>query len=118
MDFKIIFPAGYNLIDELNDNCDINIIFENGDVYFATLFTPLNIQYLLNKDGEPCFWATDMLIIKDLNKQTIREAIAQTIKDSYIEMAFSRIGQIEKQFPNMSFDEIPDVANGLDLSED
>jgi hypothetical protein len=67
MDFKIIFPSGYNLNldDETDGNIDINIILKNGNVFFATLFTILNLDYLLNKHDEPCFWATDMLIVKD-----------------------------------------------------
>ncbi|WP_295677228.1 hypothetical protein [uncultured Mucilaginibacter sp.] len=120
MSFKTIFPAGYNVENEMNDNIDINIVMENGDVYFGTFFTIQNVQHLLDKDEERCFWAKDMLIVKDLSKKTIREAVARTIKDAYTEMVFTKIGRIETKFRNMSFDDIPDMANGyeLDLADD
>lgn len=116
MDFKIIFPAGYQIKDVSNSNIDINIILKSGDVYWGTLFTIENIQHLLNKDGDPCFWATDMLIVKDLTEKTIREAIDRMIKDDFFAKAFSKTGDILKQYPGMSFDEIPDMAIGYNLN--
>lgn len=116
MDYKIVFPTGYNDVNQLNDNIDINIILSNGDVYWGTLFTIRNIQFLLQKEAGSCFWATNMLIVKDLRKETLREAIAETLEDKYFEKVFSKIGDIKKQYPGLTFDEISDMANGYDLN--
>ncbi len=45
MRFKIIFPTGYQVADIFNDNIDINVVLENGDVFFGTLFTISNLDY-------------------------------------------------------------------------
>jgi hypothetical protein len=110
MKFKIIFPAGYRVKNVLNDNIDINIITQDGNVFFGTLFTQSNINYLMAKEEECYFWATDMVIAKDLRKATIIEAIRKIINEGYLDQAFSKIGTIEKVYPNhCSFDDIEDL---------
>jgi hypothetical protein len=98
MDFKVHFPSGYNLINELNDNIDINVILVNGDVYVASLFTVSNVESLLGKDGKSYLWSTDMIIVKDLNKRTIRETIEQIIETGYFEASCSKIGTVGQIF--------------------
>jgi hypothetical protein len=49
MNFKIYFPASYLVKDIYNDNIDINVILEDGQVFFATFFTLQNIQWLIAK---------------------------------------------------------------------
>jgi hypothetical protein len=93
--FKVIFPSGYHIVDSDNDNIDINIILPNKFVYFATLFTILNIQSLMKKEESIYFWATEMIIVGDLKKKTIKEAILGILKDGYLETFFSPIGTIE-----------------------
>lgn len=34
MQFKIIFSVPYQVLDIYNDNLDLNIVLENGEVYF------------------------------------------------------------------------------------
>ncbi len=75
MKFKIVFPVGYNIEDIYNDNLDLNVVLSNDKVYFGTLFTNLNIKYLMEKEGEDFFWAADMLIVSDLSKVTIYNVI-------------------------------------------
>ncbi|MGF7040904.1 hypothetical protein [Mucilaginibacter lappiensis] len=117
MDFKITFPAGYNETSEFDDNIDVNVIFKNGTVFVATLFTLVNIQKLMTKANSVSFWATDMVIVKNLNHKTIRAAIKEVIDDGYFESACTNIGRIEKQYPGMSFEQIPDMAEGYRLRE-
>lgn len=111
--FKIISPGGYSVSDVLNENIDINVILEDEVVYFATCFTPLNIETLLLKEEkEVYFWATDMLIVKDLKKSTIREAVSQIIEDDLTEKILCRIGTIKTVYPSwpeLTFDNIDNI---------
>lgn len=105
--FKGIFPGGYQVKDIHNDNIDVNIIFENGDVYFATFFTLRNVESLMVKDQDIYFWATDLIIIKDLRRETIREAIAKIVSDGYTD-AFCKIGTIQTVYSEGTFPELDD----------
>ncbi len=96
MNFNINFPAGYSVHDPLNDNIDINVIVGE-DVYFGTLFTLKNINDIIEK-GQPeskYFLATNMLIVKDLSKETILLAVQEVISDNYLNDVFDRIGDID-----------------------
>lgn len=116
-DFKIIFPGGYGEADELMDNIDINIILKNGDVYFATAFTLQNIGSLMSRDDGSVFWATDMFIVKNITKTTLRDAVAELIaQGNYISDAFTWIGTMDKQYPGKTFDDLPDMADGFNIS--
>lgn len=95
LSYKIVFPSGYQVSNLLDDNLDVNIVFQDGRVFFATLFTLDNIQRLMKKESAVYFWATDMIIVKDLSEGTIDEAIKKMIKDAYLEQALSEIGTIE-----------------------
>ena len=107
--FKVIFPGGYKIKDIANDNIDLNIVLMDGSVFFATFFTITNIKGLMQKDHLVCFWATDMLIIKDLGKNTIRSAIIEIIDRGYFQYCFSKIGTIEKVYLGKKiYDEIID----------
>jgi hypothetical protein len=109
--FKITFPSRYQVIDYNNDNIDVNIILENGKVYFGTLFTLLNIEYLINKSNNVYFWSTNCVIITELKKETIRIAISKIIADDYLGIIFSDIGTIGTVFPDVrSFSEIVDMT--------
>jgi hypothetical protein len=99
-DFKIVFPGGYNVNDDNNDNIDLNIILPNGLVFFSTFFTISNIKTLIVKDNEVYFWATDMVIVKNLTKETIKSTVHRMINDGYLELACSKIGEIHDVFPN------------------
>ncbi|SFN21147.1 hypothetical protein SAMN05421594_1494 [Chryseobacterium oleae] len=100
-DFKIIFPGGYNINDYYDDNLDLNIILPTGRVFFSTFFTILNIKNLLEKDSRLYFWSIDMLIVKDLKKETIRNVIFNIIDDGYLESVCSDIGEIHEVFPDI-----------------
>ncbi|SDP98749.1 hypothetical protein SAMN05428975_4785 [Mucilaginibacter sp. OK268] len=115
MDFKITFPAGYNEVNELDGNIDVHIVLESGDVLVATLFTLANIQKMITQFNSASFWASDMIIVKNLTHATIRDAIQEIIDDEYLEHACTHIGRVEKRYPGMSFEQIPDMADGYKL---
>jgi len=102
MEFKLNFPSGYHLSDTLNNNLDINVILGNDKVYFFTLFTLENINYLMNKkDSEFSnlyFWANDMLIVKDLKLETIKKTISDLIDKDYFDNIFVQIGDVTSIF--------------------
>jgi hypothetical protein len=115
MDFKITFPGGYHETNELDDNIDVHIVLKSGDVFVGSLFTLSNIQKLINQFNSASFWASDMIIVKDLGHKTIREAIREIIDDEYLEHACTHIGRIEKRYPGISFEAIPDMVDGRKL---
>jgi|WetSurMetagenome_2_1015567.scaffolds.fasta_scaffold300517_2 hypothetical protein len=104
MNFKLNFPSGYHLENILNNNLDINVILENDNVYFFTLFTLENIHYLMNKkDSESSnlyFWASDMLIVKDLKLETIQTTINDLVIKDYFDNFFIKIGNVNSVFGN------------------
>lgn len=71
--FKIHFPVpynSYNVKDIYDDNFDINVITEDGRIFFAILFTSKNVERLMSATKTAYFWARDMIIVKDLSKFT------------------------------------------------
>ncbi len=109
--FKIIFPTGYQINNVINDNLDIHVVLDNGAVFFATIFTTSNIEYLINKEKDIYFWAINMFIVKDLEKDTIRNAVAKSREDGYFDSIFSKIGTINNIYPKVnSFDELQDMC--------
>jgi hypothetical protein len=109
--FKVIFPAGYQIEDIFDDNIDINVVCENTKVYFGTLFTLLNIKKLMSRENDIYFWATNMVVLNDLKKETIKEAISQIINDGYMDQMFFEIGTIQTIFTNtQSFEELIDMV--------
>lgn len=109
--FKIVFPAGYNIQNVYNDNIDINVVLPDKTVFFATFFTILNIQTLIKNDDSSYFWSEDMVLVKDLKKETIREAVSSIIEDGYLEFSFSKIGTIENVYPKKKYYE--EILDGI-----
>jgi hypothetical protein len=105
--FKVTYPTGYQIKDPSNDNIDVNIILSNNSVYFGTLFTIINIEKIMKETNDVSFWATDMLIVKDLKKETINNSIKKIIENGYVEIIFSKIGLVETVYSNKkSFEDI------------
>lgn len=110
-EFKIMFPSGYQVKDLLDDNIDVNVALSSGLVLFATLFTIRNIQSLMVKGNDIYFWADSMLIVKDLEKVTIAEAVGRIISEGYGTTIFSEIGSIESVFGEQaSYDALLDQS--------
>ncbi len=112
MNYKIVFPSGYKINSFDDDNLDINLVLDNNKVYFATLFTIKNIQYLIEKNHDSYFWADDMIIVKDLRKDTINQIIKEVIDDNYLKVSFSKIGNINNIFgENVVFSDIVNMTS-------
>lgn len=107
--FKITFPTGHSCTNVINDNIDINIVFSNGEVYFGTLITPINILYLMDKNNMMFLSMPEMFIIKNLEKETINNAISNAIKDTSFSPPFVKIGNIHDIYGNLSYDELIDL---------
>lgn len=106
--FKVIFPTGYRGTNIINDNIDVNIVLESGEVFFGVLGTIENIISFF-KRGDLYYWSIDLLIVNDLNKDTIRAAIQATIDDENLTHIFSSIGTIATNFEDHTFDELEDM---------
>ena len=102
--FKVIFPSGYIVSNINNDNIDVCVALQNGNVYAATFFTILNIQMLMK--SKVYYWAADMVIVKDLRRETIKEAVLKIILDENLDYCFLKIGTIETIYSKKSFDEL------------
>jgi|LakMenEpi03Aug12_release.lakeMendotaPanAssembly.Ray.scaffolds.fasta_scaffold3064938_1 hypothetical protein len=81
-----------------DDNIDINVYVNDGKRYSATLFTPKNIAMLLEKyekSGECArgtfVWAVEMIILKDLSKESILTTVDALLRTGEIEFAMTRI---------------------------
>src|SRR5690554_7688996 len=68
MEFRILSFSSFLDVNILNDNIDINVVFSNGDVFFATLITIENIKQLMEE--ESFFWIDTMLIVSSLEKRS------------------------------------------------
>jgi hypothetical protein len=108
--FKVKFPTGYQVQDELNDNLDFHLILDCGKVFFGTFFTLNNIRYLMGKNNDVYFWATDMVIVMDLRKDTLRESLNNMIDDANVGRVLSEIGTIQSIYNEVgTFDKLMDM---------
>ncbi|MDF2849700.1 MAG: hypothetical protein K0S31_385 [Sphingobacterium multivorum] len=113
MKFKVLFPAPYQVVDVYDDNLDINIILENDEVYFGTLFTLTNINKLMEKNREIYFWSTDMLIVKELSYQGIHAALQAVLNECYFNSVFSKIGVVEDIYSDFEWKDFADVVSEI-----
>ncbi|OGS71818.1 MAG: hypothetical protein A3G95_02830 [Flavobacteria bacterium RIFCSPLOWO2_12_FULL_31_7] len=115
-DFKIVFPSGYSIKDTNNDNIDINVIFNNKQVFFATFFTVKNIITLMKKEKTDYFWADSMVIIESIEKKHLRNSIDSILEEGSFESIFSKIGNIEDIYgSNINYKKIIDFSNGFEI---
>ncbi len=82
----------------INDNSDIFVEFENGDSYVSTFYTYQNIEWLKNKNlkTSEClsgkyFWASNMLIIEKLDRDTIEKVIEELIINNEFNLVFQEL---------------------------
>lgn len=102
MKYKLYFPTGYRNDNVHNDNVDLYIIREDSAVYVVTLFTIDNIKSLMQRLGESWFWATDMVVVKDLKMQTIKEAAAGIVSEC-LDTATTKIGDLNSVFAESEY---------------
>ncbi|TSD64541.1 hypothetical protein FFF34_011555 [Inquilinus sp. KBS0705] len=105
MEFKIVF---HDIITDINnDNIDIYVVFPDDRVFVGSLFTQTNIQHLMDKEQQDFFWASDMIIVKDLNKSTIHKTVEDLISLDYLKSAFTEVGNVTQTFPDYkTYDDI------------
>lgn len=84
--------------EEVNNNSDVIVTFDDNSKYVATFFTYDNIEYLRqkNKQTGEClngrfFWASDMIIIERINRKEIEEIIEHLINEKDFDSIFDRI---------------------------
>ena len=99
-EFKVI---GLQEWDKYDDNLDVIIRTKDHRVYSATLFTIQNLASLMAKNEETgeCaqgayMWASDMVIVRDLDLETIRRTIEDLIVTGEIEGACQRFDSYEE----------------------
>ena len=84
--------------EEINDNSDVIVTFDDKSKYVASFFTYDNIEYLRQKNRQTgeCldgrfFWASDMIIIERINRKEVVEIIEHLIKEKEFESIFDQI---------------------------
>jgi hypothetical protein len=95
--YKITVHAGSEGLDPINDNVDVEVVFDNGSRYIATFFTLENIQKIMQEyeqSGECMkgfyFWATDMIVVRRLSRETIAKVVGDLISKGEFDKAFSK----------------------------
>lgn len=110
INFKIHYAIPLEDDTVVDDNVDFKIILQNGRVYYGFATTPENLRSLLERNPGNYFWDADLIVLPDLRKETVRDAVAECIADGYFEKMFSDIGNINTVFGNetITFEEIED----------
>jgi hypothetical protein len=96
--YKITVFAGTQGIEQLDDNVDVEVVFDDGTRYMATFFTLENVQKIMNnyeQTGECMkgfyFWASDMILVRRLSRENIAKVVGDLIGKGEFERAFSRV---------------------------
>ena len=83
------------LWNEEDNNTDVVVKFGDGSEWMATFFTYQNILSLSKKYEETgeClngnyFWASEMILVKKINRNVIEEVISQLFEDGSFENVF------------------------------
>ncbi len=121
--YKIYYAdgGGSNVPDILDHNLDINIVFEDGRVFVITFFTLANVGRLMNNANDGCifhFWASDMVIIRDMLPETIECAVREMVASNHIQKMGTYIGTLNEVFSGrdklLTFDTFPHMASHWD----
>lgn len=94
--YEIRFVPGSANPHPLDENIDVEVIFESGAFYVATFFTPENIRGLMEKNqrtgeclGGLYLWASDMIIVERLTPDAVSRTVADLLASGEFESAFS-----------------------------
>ena len=85
-------------MNPVDDNVDVEVIFDDGSRYAATFFTLNNLHRLFEKNertGE-CksglyLWASDMVIVKELSEAILSETVADLLSQEEFERVFCKL---------------------------
>lgn len=96
-EFKINV-VGQESWDRVDDNLDLEVMFEDGRKFTATVFTLNNIKSLFekNKHSGECgnglyFWATEMILVEELTTEIFNNLVHNLIDDGEFESAFNQV---------------------------
>ncbi len=86
-----------------DDNVDVEVKFSDGSRFTATFFTVCNIHSLFakNKITGECssgkyLWATEMILVERLDRQTMEDTIFGLIRDGEFEDAFTKVSDVAR----------------------
>jgi hypothetical protein len=92
-EIEILDHGSRNIED---DNVDVFVYFSDGRKFVATFFTLQNLKSIMTKDegtgecaGGLYFWASDMIVVQKLDRDTIHKAVADLVKTGEFAKAFS-----------------------------
>lgn len=106
-DFKIAFPSG-SIVNKVNEeNLDVILYFETGEIYTATCFSLENIRFLMEHSREAYFWAAEMFVVRDWSKEGMRNAVTEIIRDRYLDQVFTKVERDDKWRP---YSEVVDMT--------
>jgi hypothetical protein len=95
--YRILLIEGVDELDPIDDNVDVEILFDDGRRYGATLFTLENVHSLMERyrssgecGGGSYFWASQMIMVRSLTPAAIAEAIGALIAEGDLDQAFVR----------------------------
>jgi len=107
--YKVIFISPFSLLNKEDDNCDVNIVLETGEIYFGLLMTVKQVATLASKsDYDGYLDMVDTIIIKDMEKTSIQQAIDRIIDEERLDVVFTRIGTLKTDAFDHSFEELND----------
>ncbi|MBB1139576.1 hypothetical protein [Myroides sp. WP-1] len=107
--YKTIFISPFSLNHKEDDNCDINIVLETGEIYFGLLMTVKNVTTLASKrDYDGCLDMVDTIIVPNMEKETIKSALDRLIDEKRLDEVFTKIGTLKTEDFDYSFEEIND----------
>jgi hypothetical protein len=96
--FEILVLEGVDGLDTINDNVDIEVVFDTGERWVATFFTLQNLESLFKKNRETgeCgsglyFWCSDMVIVKTLTVESIVYTVVELLREGEFESAFAGV---------------------------
>lgn len=100
-DFYIFFPGGYkNRVSDVEKDISDIYVVEKKDlsvVFIATLYTIELLKEMFN-NGEPFVAEKGMIIIKNLEKETIYECVKQLFNEDSFNNIFLNIGDYKTTF--------------------
>lgn len=89
--------------DPIDDNVDVEVKFSDGSRFTATFFTVENIRSLFakNKSTGECskgkyLWATEMILVERLDRETMEDTITGLIRDGEFEDAFTKVADVAR----------------------
>ena len=73
---KIEYPTALSKIKDIrNDNIDVFVELEDGTEYVVVVSTPQNFNWYMDKESIDFFCGVPSIIVRELTKETIEEAI-------------------------------------------